>query len=159
MAPRKVMCTSSISETRGEQSVLPQYEEGGSLPPQDSLDDVAANSANLPLAASPVAPKLLEPGAINSQLSPLLQPQQQQPAAHAQIDTPSSTPPAVLILMPSPTTTPLTSIGAPAPLAEYLRTWGASRYVRIEETGALHLTADSALMAPMGAARPIQGSA
>ncbi|KAL6000724.1 hypothetical protein ACLOJK_006450 [Asimina triloba] len=49
MAPKKVTHAVPNPETGGEQSVFPQPKEGSSLPPQDSPDNAAANTPDLPL--------------------------------------------------------------------------------------------------------------
>ncbi|KAL5997323.1 hypothetical protein ACLOJK_008253 [Asimina triloba] len=141
MTSRKVTCSPSISEIGGEQLALPQHEEESSLPLQDSSDDVAANSADLPLVAPPGALDLPKPSVDNSvtrtefhvlvemmkalqqQLFPQPQLQQQQPATCTQLDTLSSIPSIVPIPTPSPPTAPSISIGMPAPSTKHLQTW------------------------------------
>ncbi|KAL5986409.1 hypothetical protein ACLOJK_014742 [Asimina triloba] len=91
MAPRRVACVVPNLETEGEQSMLPQHEEGSSLPPQDSPDNVIADTPDLPLVGP--AGYARRPPAIAFPLTIA-------PIAHAYRDTPSPMPPIVPIPEP-----------------------------------------------------------
>ncbi|KAL6001189.1 hypothetical protein ACLOJK_006921 [Asimina triloba] len=144
-------------EIEGEQFVLPQHEKGSALPPQDSLDNVATDTLDLPLvgprkcSANPSQVLMARNDESSSATAfPQLRSQQQQLAVRTHPDTPSPIPPTVSILMSLPMIEPL-------PM-EHLQTWGAPRYVRIEETDTLHPTVDSAQMAQTRIAELLQGS-
>ncbi|KAL5977703.1 hypothetical protein ACLOJK_039231 [Asimina triloba] len=65
MALKKVTRATSIPKIGEEQSVLPQHEEGSSLPPQDSPHNAAADAVNLPLGSPQVAPDQPDMGVDN----------------------------------------------------------------------------------------------
>ncbi|KAL6002319.1 hypothetical protein ACLOJK_034250, partial [Asimina triloba] len=166
MTPRKVTRAALNSKTGEEQSAPPQHEEDGSLPPQESPENVAADIPDVPLAGpleTLSQPELSVDGpmirvefyahaemmrALKRQLSPQLQSQQQQPAVHTHLDTPSLIPPVTLIPTLSPTIGPLVPVGSSAPSTEYIQIWGPLHYVCIEETSALQPAIDSTRGAP-----------